>query len=89
MEMIQCITGVNVIAEFTKNGNLVPMAVRWNDGRVFDIEKVTYSNKCIGLMTGRESRRYKVVIGGEERYLFYEANGQWFIENKRSPIETA
>ena len=82
-EMIQSIVGVNVIAEFTTEGQLVPMAVRWKDGKVYDIEKVTYENKCIGLMTSKAANRYKILIGGEERYLFYEANGQWFIENKR------
>ena len=82
-ELIQSISGVNVIAEFTAEGKLIPMAVRWNDVKIYKIEKITYSNKCIGVMTSKAAQRYKVTIAGEERYLFYEANGQWFIENRR------
>ena len=83
-EFIQSITGVNVIAEFTASGQLIPMAIRWKDGRIFDIEKVIYSNKCVGVVSGKASHRFKILVGGEERYLFYEANGQWFIENHRA-----
>lgn len=86
-EMVSNIVGVNVIAEFTTEGKLIPIAVRWRDGRVFDIEKITYSNRCIGLMTSKASHRYKVTIGGRERYLFYEADGRWFIEDKKHKLE--
>ena len=82
-EMIQSVTGVNVIAEFTTEGKMIPIAVRWKNGRLYEIQKITYSTKCIGVMTSKAAYRYKVTIAGEERYLFYEANGQWYIENKR------
>lgn len=83
MEAFKTITPINVIAEFTVEGCLVPMAVRWKDGRIFDIEHIRYSNNCMGLMTSRKSHRYLVIISGEERNLYYEANGQWYIENRR------
>ena len=87
IEMIKNIACVNVIAEFTSEGVLIPLAVRWKDGRLFEIDSITYSNRCIGVMTSKASQRFLVKIAGQDRYLFYEANGKWFIEDRHTVLE--
>ena len=87
LDFIKGITCVNVIAEFTKDGTLIPMAIRWEDGRIFEIDRVLTSNKCIGPRTSKTSQRYKCIVAGHERFLFYEANGQWFVENQHALVE--
>ncbi len=86
-EMIQSIAGVNVIAEFTSEGKMIPLAIRWKTGRIYKIDKVTYNCDCVGVMSSKNAQRYLITIGSQQRHLFYEANGRWFIEDKKHVLE--
>ena len=77
---------VDVIAEFSSDGNLRPLTVIWDDGQQFDITNITailprkYS-KCGGVGV-----RYTCQIGRSRTYLYYEVD-KWFVEAKESVLE--
>lgn len=71
---------VDVIAEFSKEGDLVPKSFRWEDGQVYEIERVKDVRRAASLKAGGVGMRYTCVIGGQEKYLFYEDSNMWFME---------
>ena len=71
---------VDVTAEFSKDGNLVPKSFRWEDGQVYEIERIKDVRRAASLKAGGVGMRYTCVIGGQEKHLFYEDNNMWFME---------
>jgi hypothetical protein len=71
---------VDVTAEFSKDGDLVPKSFRWEDGQVYEIERVKDVRRAASLKAGGVGMRYTCVIGGQEKYLFYEDSNMWFME---------
>ncbi|MGN1051423.1 MAG: hypothetical protein ACI4QE_03890 [Acutalibacteraceae bacterium] len=71
---------VCVTAQFDCDGNLLPIKIRWDDGRVFPIDRVLDVRFASSLKAGGAGLRYKCRILGQERYLFLEEN-RWFIES--------
>ena len=72
---------VNVVARFRKDGVLVPLTVQWEDGRVFQIDKVLSVCRSASLKAGGAGTRYTCRILGSVTNLFLE-NGRWFVERK-------
>lgn len=71
---------VDVTAEFSKDGELVPKSFRWEDGQVYEIERIKDIRRAASLKAGGVGMRYTYVIGGQEKHLFYEDNNMWFME---------
>lgn len=71
---------VDVTAEFSKDGELVPKSFRWEDGQVYEIERIKDIRRAASLKAGGVGMRYTCVIGGQEKHLFYEDNNMWFME---------
>lgn len=71
---------VDVTAEFSKDGDLVPKSFRWEDGQVYEIERVKDVRRAASLKAGGVGMRYTCVIDGQEKHLFYEDNNMWFME---------
>lgn len=71
---------VDVTAEFSKDGDLVPKSFRWEDGQVYEIERVKDVRRAASLKAGGVGMRYTCVIDGQEKNLFYEDNNMWFME---------
>ena len=71
---------VDVTAEFSKEGDLVPKSFRWEDGQVYEIERIKDVRRAASLKAGGVGMRYTCVIGGQEKHLFYEDNNMWFME---------
>lgn len=71
---------VDVTAEFFKDGDLVPKSFRWEDGQVYEIERIKDVRRAASLKAGGVGTRYTCVIGGQEKHLFYEDNNMWFME---------
>ena len=66
-----------------------PRALRWEDGRVYPIDRVLDIRPANALKAGGHGDRYTVRIGGHETYLFFEhavgggaAPGRWFVERR-------
>jgi len=75
-------TYVEVVANFTKDGRLIPKAVIWNDGHRYEIRRIKDICKAASLKAGGAGMRYTCVIDGKESHLFYEDNNMWFVEEK-------
>lgn len=72
-------TFVNVIVEHQSDGKKAPMRIRFDDGRKFDIDKVTDRRRAAATKVGGTGIRYTVWIRGHERKLF-EDDDRWFVE---------
>lgn len=72
---------VAVTVKIDENGDIRPLAIIWEDGEVYEIDRVRYKINAASLKVGGRGVRYTVVIEGKERYLFDE-DGRWFVERK-------
>lgn len=72
---------VEVIAKFTKDGQKIPLTVTWEDGRKFNIDKVTDMRRAASLKAGGQGIRYECRINGHETYLWLEED-KWFVEGR-------
>lgn len=73
---------VKVTAVFTPDGELTPTSITWEDGRTFEIGKITDRRRAASLKAGGTGIRYTCMIWGREHYLYYEENYKWFVEAK-------
>lgn len=71
---------VDVTAEFSKEGVLIPLSIRWEDGIVYEITRVKDKCRAASTKAGGVGMRYTCIICGQEKYLFYEDNNLWFVE---------
>ena len=72
---------VDVDAHFTRDGQLTPTSNIWEDGRRYEIDKVTQIALRASMKAGGVGIRYTCIIRGQQSYLFYEVN-KWFVERK-------
>jgi hypothetical protein len=70
---------LEVIAAFDLDGNIQPKAIVWEDGRVFEIDRVLDVRRAASLKAGGLGIRYICRIRGKEVKLFNE-EGRWFME---------
>ena len=78
---------VDVKAAFNASGNLIPLEIRWVDGKVYEIDKVTDVRQAAAMKAGGQGDRYTVWIRGKQSYLFLERSGalsgcnlgRWFV----------
>ena len=81
---------VAVAARFDDEGNLVPTSITWEDGREFEIDRVTDIRQAAAMKAGGQGDRYTVWINGRQSYLFFERScsltgnniGRWFVERR-------
>ena len=72
---------VPVIAKFEEDGRIIPLQVLWEDGRVFDIDRVLDMRPGVSLKVGGQGIRYTCRIQNKEVCLYYE-EPKWFVEGK-------
>lgn len=77
---------VEVCVMFDRDGNMTPISVTWENGRVYPIDKVVDVRRCGGRYNCRESMRYMVYIGNNKTELFYE-DPAWYVERKKKQIK--
>jgi len=70
---------LEVNADFDLNGNIRPRAITWEDGRVFEIDRVMDIRRAASLKAGGVGMRYICRIRGKEVRLFNE-EGHWYME---------
>lgn len=56
---------VNVMAEFTNDGRLLPRSFIWKDGHVYEIQKVTDVRRAASLKAGGAGIRYTCIVDGK------------------------
>lgn len=79
---------VEVAAKFDREGLLLPLMIKWGDGRIYRIDRVTDVRPAPALKCGGQGDRYTVRINGAESYIFFERSvdisgrrlGRWFVE---------
>ena len=67
---------VQVDSERLESGEVVPRTISWQDGRIWNIDRVIHS--CTSLDREYEGIRYTVIIGSAERYI-YKAGHAWYV----------
>ena len=72
---------VDVDVSILKKGKVYPRRFRYEDGTVFQVERLIDTCKAQSTRVGGEGIRYTVMILGHVRYLFDE-RGKWFVEAK-------
>ncbi len=80
---------VEIIAKFTKEGQIIPQKLIWRNGMTYSVTKVIDVRRAASLRAGGAGIRYTCIIEGQERYLFMEdiefnkvAGCRWFTESK-------
>ena len=74
---------VDVIVKFLKDGGMLPLEVVWVDGGRFDVDRVKYIERAPAKVGALSATRYTVIIGGAEKYLYFEEfKERWFVERK-------
>lgn len=74
---------VSVIADTSAEGRIIPLAVLWEDGRRFEIDRVLDSRQAISTRTGDPGIRFTIKVGKRVTYLWFE-NPRWFVEPRDS-----
>lgn len=79
---------VKVDAVFDEYGRMIPVSLMWEDGRKYEIDKVTDIRQAASMKVGGQGDRYTIIVSGLTRYLFFERStnlsgnviGRWFVE---------
>ena len=59
---------VDVLAEFSKDGLLIPKEITWEDGRKYEITRVKDKRRAASTRAGGVGERYTCVVDGKEKY---------------------
>ena len=78
---------VDVLAVFSREGELIPKAFVWEDGRRYEIDKISKPERCASRKAGGTGYRYTCQVGGKICHLTYEENYKWFMERKQRHSE--
>jgi hypothetical protein len=78
---------VDVNVEFQKDGTLIPRSIIWDDGKVYEIQKVTDVRRAASLVAGATGIRYTIYIDGYESHLYFGDNRRWLVEGKKKREE--
>ena len=81
---------VGVTARVNSDGVMILTSVIWEDGRSYEIDKVTHIGQAAARKAGGQGGRYTIWINGKQTYLFFERStaltgnniGRWFVERK-------
>lgn len=70
---------VEVIADMLPTKGVTPLKIVWEDGRIFEIDKVKEIRKMASTKGGGVGLRYSCKIQGKDKYLFFD-DDVWFVE---------
>lgn len=79
---------IRVNSDFDATGYMQPKTITWSDGRTFRIDSVTDFRPAGTMGLKLPGDCYTVIIGGQEKHLFFEHTdqrfagrlGRWFVE---------
>lgn len=72
---------VPVSVDFSSDGIMKPLCIRWQDGACYDIDRILDMRPAASLKAGGSGLRYTCRIRGKDTFLFFE-EGRWFVEGK-------
>ena len=71
---------VEVTLKQDVDGHKIPLSIKWKNGTVYNVDKLTDVRHFSSVPTETETR-YTVLIGQRHTYLF-EKNNRWYVEAK-------
>ena len=72
---------VGVTVRFDEEGTMHPETIRWEDGSLYEIDRVLDVRRAASLKAGGIGLRYTIRIKGKVTYLYFE-DPKWFVEGK-------
>ena len=72
---------VEVISDTSEEGVVTPLAIVWDTGVRYQIDRVLDRRQAHSRRTGGTGIRYTVRVGGTTTHLWYEGP-RWFVEAK-------
>lgn len=83
---------VSVKVDFRTDGIMLPRKITWEDGREYEIDRVSNIRQMSAMRAGGQGDCYTVYVQGQQRYLFFERSpnqagnciGRWFVERKEN-----
>lgn len=78
---MSCKVFVEVTARHDLHGNVRPLWIKWEDGRVFEVDRLLHVRQAPALETGGVGIRYTCRIRNKQVYLF-DDEGKWFVERE-------
>ena len=79
-----CKVYVDVGAEFSDEGELIPKYLIWEDGTRYEIDRVISHERCASRKNCGPGILYLCMVRGQNVRLFYEENYRWFVEARTS-----
>ena len=81
---------VAVTASFNEDGVMIPTSLTWEDGTVYEIDRVIDIRQAAAMKAGGQGDRYTIEINRKRSYLFFERSasltgnniGRWFVERR-------
>lgn len=72
---------VEVTAKFDTEGKIIPLSLLWEDGTIYEINRVLDVRRAASLKAGGIGIRYTIRIDNKQSYLYFE-EPKWFVEAK-------
>lgn len=82
----KCVSYVEVDVTHKTDGTARPRKIKFEDGEVYEIDRVRHRCRAASTKVGGTGLRYTVMICGTETFLFDEENGKWFVEGKKRAV---
>ena len=75
---------LTIIIRVDTDGNIKPVAIEWEDGRKFSVDKVLSIINAPPVHVGSTpTKKYDIIIEGRHRVVYFEESaGRWFIERQ-------
>ena len=81
---------VPVKVAFDESGRMFPRAIVWEDGKVYEVDKLLDVRPSYAARAGGQGDRYTIRMKGQETYIFFEHSadfgssitGRWFVERR-------
>ena len=81
---------VQVKVDFREDGIMLPRKITWEDGREYEIDRVSDIRQAAAMRAGGQGDRYTIYVQGHQSYLFFERSsnqtgnciGRWFVERR-------
>ena len=77
---------VEVDVTHKTDGTARPRKIKFEDGEVYEIDRVRQCCRAASTKVGGTGLRYTVMICGTETFLIDEENGKWFVEGKKRAV---
>ncbi|MCQ2400415.1 MAG: hypothetical protein MJ059_00625 [Lachnospiraceae bacterium] len=78
---------VDVTVDFDSDGRMFPRTIKWEDNRIYKIDRVLSMRPSFSRKAGGQGDLYTIKVQGQEKHLYFERNeesfsgsvGRWFM----------